>query len=153
MIFFKEKIQKLVAGIEKNPKIDPFCKLRQKMQGSNIIFNLKTVSEKHILKILRSLKPKKSFGLDGISAEIVKLGAEVLAVPLTYIVNSSIKQGKYPTKWKEAKVNPLHNKTKGTLVHEREWGKGYPLARNLVSHHTLAFPCSCKHHIFLCDAK
>ena len=93
-----------------NPKIDPFHKLREKMQGSNKIFNLKTVSEQHVLKILRSLKPKKSFGLDGISSEILKLGAEVLAVPLTYIVNSSILQGKYPTKWKEAKVIPLHKK-------------------------------------------
>ena len=80
------------------------------MQTSNSTFNLKTVNEKHVLKILRSLKPKKSFGLDGISSEVLKLGAEVLVVPLTYIVNSSILQGKYPTQWKEAKIIPLHKK-------------------------------------------
>ena len=31
-----------------------------------------------------SLKSKKSFGTDGINAEILKLGAEVLVVPLTH---------------------------------------------------------------------
>ena len=80
------------------------------MQDSHLNFNLKTVSEKDVLKILKSLKPKKSYGLDGISSEVLKLGAEVLVVPLTYIINSSILQGKYPTNWKVAKVVPLHKK-------------------------------------------
>ena len=90
------------------------------MKGINLKFNLKTVSEKYVLKILKSLKPKKSYGLDGISSEVLKLGAECFVVPLTYIINSSIVQGKYPTKWKEAKVIPLHKKgSKKSLVNYR----------------------------------
>ena len=38
------------------------------------------------------------------------MGAEVLVVPLTYIVNFSIVSGKYPTEWKIAKIVPLHKK-------------------------------------------
>ena len=80
------------------------------MQNSNLTFSLKTVSEKDVLKILKSIKPKKCYGLDSITSEVLKLGAKVLVVPLTYIINTSIKSRKYPTKWKEAKVIPLHKK-------------------------------------------
>ena len=109
-IFFKEKIQKLAEGIKKKPNHEPFSKLREKMKKLNVTFQLKTVSEKGVLKILKSLKSKRSFGTDGINAEILKLGADMLVLPLTYIINSSILQGKYPTRWKEAKVIPLHIK-------------------------------------------
>ena len=34
----------------------------------------------------------------------------MLDVPLTYIVNSSISTGKYPSLWKIAKVFPMHKK-------------------------------------------
>ena len=63
-----------------------------------------------MFKILKSLKPKKSYGCDGINSEILKLGAGVLAVPLTYMINFSILTGKYPSNWKIAKIVPLHKK-------------------------------------------
>ena len=62
------------------------------------------------MKILKSLKTKQSFGCDGITLEILKLGVNVLVVPLTYIVNYSILTGKYPSRWKISKIFPLHKK-------------------------------------------
>ena len=59
---------------------------------------------------MKYLKPKKSYGIDGITAEVLKLGADVLVVPLTYIINISIVTGNYPTNWKISKVIPLHKK-------------------------------------------
>jgi hypothetical protein len=50
------------------------------------------------------LKKKKSAGIDGISQEQLVLGAQVLAVPLTRIINSSISSGEFPSMWKEALV-------------------------------------------------
>jgi len=108
--FFKEKVEKLAASVIKDPNVDPFSRLKEKLKGSNLKFNLKTVSEKVVLGLLKSLKPKKSCGIDGITAEIVKIGAEVLVVPLTYLVNCSIKTGKYPSNWKIAKVIAVHKK-------------------------------------------
>ena len=102
--FFKNKVEKLSSGIKNHQKIDPLSKLRIKLQGSELNFKLKTVSEDKVLAIMKSLKSKKSFGHDNISSEILKLGADVLVVPLTYIINTSIKTGKYPTNWKIAKV-------------------------------------------------
>ena len=130
-VFFKEKVEKLTANIKKqpingrnpgylDPDYDPFIRLREKLRGSNLKFNLKTVSEKIVLGILKALKPKKSFGIDGISAEILKIGSEVLVVPLTYIVNCSIRTGKYPSVWKIAKLIALHKKgDKKTLKNYR----------------------------------
>ena len=51
----------------------------------------------------------------------MKLGAEVLAVPLTHIINTSIVSGVFPTNWKEAKVVPIHKKgNKRTLKNYRQ---------------------------------
>ena len=43
-------------------------------------------------------------------SEILKLGADVLVIPLTYIINFSISTGKFPSNWKFAKVVPLYKK-------------------------------------------
>ena len=109
-IFFKEKVEKLAAGIKRNPKVDPFLLLNKKMQGSNLEFKLKTVREKDVLNILKALKPKKSYGNDCITSEVLKLAANVLVVPLTYMINVSILTGKFPSNWKISKVVPLHKK-------------------------------------------
>ena len=108
--FFKEKIEKLEANIKKNPDIDPLSELKEKMKNSNLKFSLKTVKEKDVLKLLKALKGKKSYGLDGITSEILKIGAEVLVVPLTWIINTSITTGEFPEEWKIAKIIPLFKK-------------------------------------------
>ena len=90
--------------------------MRRKLQGSSLNFKLKPVGECKVLKILKSLQSKKSFGHDGISSEVLKLGADVLAVPLTFIINISIQTGKFPTNWKISKVKPLHKKENKTSM-------------------------------------
>ena len=56
----------------------------------------------------------------GISSEILKLGAEVLCVPLTFIINTSIVSGEYPTEWKNAKCVPLF-KQKGSRKNKEDY--------------------------------
>jgi hypothetical protein len=41
---------------------------------------------------------------------VLKAGGEVLAIPLCYIINTSITSGKFPGRWKEAKLIPIHKK-------------------------------------------
>ena len=115
-VFFKGKIENLASRIKMDPNINPFSHLKEKLLGSNLKFKLNTVNEKIVLKILKSLKSKRSYGHDGISSEVLKLGAEVLVVPLTYIINSSILTGKFPTNWKIAKVVPLSKKAEKKLM-------------------------------------
>ena len=53
------------------------------------------------------MKNKKSSGHDELTQEQLKSGAEILAVPLTRIINASIEQGKFPESWKEGVVTPV----------------------------------------------
>jgi hypothetical protein len=119
--FFKEKVERLAASIKTycansrtpyytDPDYDPFIRLKEKLRGSNLKFNLKTVSEQIVQKILRQLKPKKSCGIDGITSEILKICSEVLVVPLTYIINYSIVTGKHPSNWKIAQSDSFAQK-------------------------------------------
>ena len=41
---------------------------------------------------------------------MLKIGAKILVIPLTYIINTSILTRKFPTNWKIAKVTPLYKK-------------------------------------------
>ena len=56
------------------------------------------------------MSKKKSKGKDGISQECLLQGLDVLAAPLTQIINTSIMTGTFPEEWKEAIVVPIHKK-------------------------------------------
>ena len=68
------------------------------------------MSTQDVKKVIQKLKKKISSGFDEISAEILKMGAEVLVEPLTHIINRSIETGKFPTQWKHSKVCPIYKK-------------------------------------------
>jgi len=70
-------------------------------------FLFKEVHESQIYKELRNLKRKKATGLDNFLSGLLKDAASVIAKPLTYIINLSLRSGTVPAEWKEAKVLPL----------------------------------------------
>ena len=51
--------------------------------------------------LLESLDPNKANGHDGISAKILKTGAEEISLSLSTIYNSCIKKGQCPCDWKK----------------------------------------------------
>ena len=59
---------------------------------------------------LQSLDTSKASGPDGIPAIVLKQCARVLATPLAKLFNLSLKQGYFPVKWKEARVQPAFKK-------------------------------------------
>ena len=112
--FFKEKIEDIEKNIPVHD-IDPTCKLKEKLKGRNLSFHLRTVTETEVKKAIHSLKPKTSSGLDFISPKILKLSVDVIATPLTYVINTSLLSGEFPSTWKEAKVIPIF-KNKGSRM-------------------------------------
>ena len=56
------------------------------------------------------MKSKKSAGYDEVTQEQLIMGAEVLAVPLTQIINTSFTEGVFPEVWKEGIVTPVLKK-------------------------------------------
>ena len=53
------------------------------MKDSKLTFSLKTVSTGKVAKTMKSMKKKKSLGIDGLSQENLSLATNVLVNPLT----------------------------------------------------------------------
>ena len=84
-----------------------------KKQYQNVVpdsFQLQEIDEEFVLNELHRLNINKSTGLDGIPGRFIKDAAEVIAGPITYIINSSLRSGVVPKDMKMAKVIPLHKK-------------------------------------------
>ena len=70
----------------------------------------KPTSIHEILNIVRSLKPSKSTGHDGISVHLLKKIIYNIALPLSHIFNISLTSGICPNSLKIAKVIPIFKK-------------------------------------------
>ena len=107
--FFVDKVSKLRQGIPVCIE-DPLATMTKMMQTRTCSMTLRPVSEEEIYKIIKKLKSSRTAGSDWIDATSLKLVAEEISAPLTYIINLSIKQGKFPTQWKLSKIIPLLKK-------------------------------------------
>jgi hypothetical protein len=70
-------------------------------------FNFQTVSESHVYRLLLSLNPGKSTGIDKIPAKIIRIAAPVITNSLTKIFNMAIISVTVPFEWKIARVTPI----------------------------------------------
>ena len=61
-----------------------------------------------ISRFIQLLKPNKAAGLDRIPTRMIRDAITELTPSITYLVNKSIKDGKFPELWKIARVTPLH---------------------------------------------
>lgn len=71
-------------------------------------FAIPSITEDFVLKQLKCLTKGKACGLDGISAAILKISAQIIAPSITKICNISIETGIFPAKWKEARIAPIY---------------------------------------------
>lgn len=77
-------------------------------QMINQNFQFRLTTQEEVLKVIDSLKPKLSAGVDEISAKLTKTCKLEIVAPLTDIINKSLLQGIFPTKLKVAKVYPKY---------------------------------------------
>ena len=92
-------------NVPKNKSFKDYLKNKHKM-----CFHFKAVQENEVDKIINTLKPKSSFGYDGISTKFVKGIKVAIISPLTMIINQMLKTGIFPDKLKIAKVLPFYKK-------------------------------------------
>ena len=60
-----------------------------------------------VLKKLASLNSWKAPGIDGVCNRLLKQCAASLAGPLCHVFNTSLEEGKFPDKWKNAVIQPI----------------------------------------------
>ena len=61
-----------------------------------------------IIKLIRSLDPKKAHDCDGTSIRMVKLCTTSISKPLHILFNNSVINEYFPNEWKKANVIPVH---------------------------------------------
>ena len=71
-------------------------------------FIFQKIRPKFILKQLQTLKESKATGLDNINSRLLKDASDVVAQPLTNIMNRSLVTGLIPFSWKKARVTPIY---------------------------------------------
>lgn len=77
---------------------------------SNSSLSQLTVESDQILKHLQSLDVSKAKGSDNIPGAIFRNWAFQLTPPITYLLNRSPTEGKFPTSFKLANITPVHKK-------------------------------------------
>ena len=68
-----------------------------------------------ISRIIKNPKNHKSPGLDGLTAEILKVSHDVIIEKLTHLVNESLKSGTFPQVLKAARVVPIYKSDKKSI--------------------------------------
>ena len=77
------------------------------VEGKNLCFELKPVSVKEVWPALKKLKPKNSCSSSGIPKKVIQAAHEILAVPLQHVVNTSIRDKKYPNVFRDVLAMPV----------------------------------------------
>ena len=107
--YFSLKVKKIKDNM-KNEDGDPTLELKR-MLGSRDRkpkFKIKYVTEKELLKAAQKMSNKTSMGDDDIPQDLFKLIVKHGAPSFLHIVNLSIREGKFPDRWKLSKIKPLH---------------------------------------------
>ena len=81
--------------------------VNEKLDG---VYTMPEITEHAVNKALLALNPGKSTGADTIRARLLKAAAPAITMPITTIINNSIRSGTFPTMLKLAKVFPIHKK-------------------------------------------
>lgn len=71
-------------------------------------FSFEGVTAGKIAKIIKAMKPKKSFGIDGLPIAVYKMGLDVLAPPIALMCTTSLTVGSFPDSFKTSIIRPLH---------------------------------------------
>ena len=105
-------------GKQTNNKIPSVSKhystyLRNFQQNSIFI---EPVNELEVLKMVNKLKPKTSYGYDGISPKILKQTIYLILEPFTYIINRSLSTGIFPNIMKTARIIPLYKNSNNQII-------------------------------------
>lgn len=108
--FFVNKVLKIHESIPKNCTVDPLQGVLNRVSKNHLNFCLRPVTEKSVLKVIKSLKNSRAIGYDGIPTIVIKKAMNVIVFPLTYIINTSILTGVFPELWKKSIVTPLFKK-------------------------------------------
>ena len=75
---------------------------------TNHVFSFRHITTQEVVNHLKKLKRNKAVGLDSLPPGYLKDVADVIAKPLTHVINLSLSTGIIPNDFKCARITPLH---------------------------------------------
>lgn len=84
------------------------------LPGNSFSFSQVSVCETN--KKLKDLKSNKASGYDMIPAKLLKLGADVISISLTHVINQCLRNQVFPNVCKYAEVSPVYKKNNQLLM-------------------------------------
>ena len=85
--------------------------IKEKAKGhTQSTFMFRFVTEKEVLKIIKSLSTKKAPGYDEIPAKFIKHLSSILLKAITLLINRCILENTFPIEMKRANITPLYKK-------------------------------------------
>ena len=102
-----------VGNSQPNIMNDAFHTYLTDKPNCTLKFKLTNVTE--IIDIMNNFKPKSSSGVDHLSNKVIKHIHEIIAEPLTIIINQMLNTGIIPDSLKISKVLPLFKKENDKL--------------------------------------
>ena len=80
----------------------------QSRKDPSVSFVIPPISSTQVISYLTKISTCKASGIDNISACFLKMGATAIAPSLVRLINHSFQVSVFPSRWKTAKVTPLH---------------------------------------------
>ena len=110
--YFNKKIEKLIDDLPQKTE-DPLRLLKSRIEKlgcptTRKKMKLNTITEVDTLRLINKLGSSTAFGADLIDSKSIKLAVLNLYKPITYLINLSLSQGEFPSRWKQARLIPLH---------------------------------------------
>jgi hypothetical protein len=78
-------------------------------------FHFKFANAKRTSEAIKGLNNTEALGVYEIPISVLKKGVEILAGPISHLVNRSMAEGKVPAQFKIGRVHPIHKKTVSIL--------------------------------------
>ena len=109
--FFIEKIN-MIKETFVPATVDPIYLLSKLIPKPDTEFKLKEITIKETKDIIRTMKNTNTVGFDRISSRVLKLSIDICSILITHAINVSIRESKFPSSMKIARVIPILKPTK-----------------------------------------
>ena len=117
--FFKSKVDKLREKTNQPPQIPPAERLESWLSQRSSPpppFQLKEIDREQFRRILKKMKPKRTHGVDWIDSFSLKKAGPLIEDSLIHLINLSIREKKFSTKWKPQLIFPHHKKNEKDII-------------------------------------
>ena len=82
-------------------------KIKNKFGSDINSFDFQQIKAPQVKKLLKEIDIKKAVGVDAIPPKLIKIGADIIAEPLTQAINCCLREGIFPNNAKVASVVPF----------------------------------------------